>query len=128
MAGRTVASVVALLMGIGSILMSFLLSGNFAFGVIYFNGMWDPNGSMGPSWRVLLFQLTSRGWVAFLLGWIGIAWGLGYAGHRLTRARMEPGRRASIAATAARFSAWGLAGVALDLALLAGMLVYRWTR
>ena len=33
--GRQVVAGLALLMGIGSILMSFLISGNFGFGVVY---------------------------------------------------------------------------------------------
>ena len=125
---RRVVTGLALLMGIGSILMSFLILGNFAFGVVYYNWMWDRSGSMGPSWRTTLFQLTSPWWITFLLWWVGIAGCLGYSGYRLARARLEPDRRASLASTAARFSNWGLAGCVLDLVVLAGMMVYRWTR
>jgi hypothetical protein len=124
-AGRRVVSGLALLMEIGSILMGFLFLGNFAFGVIYFTWMWSPG--QGPSWRTLLFQLSGPWWITFLLCWVGMAWGLGYSGFRLARARLEPDRRASIASTAARFSSWGHVGVGLDLALIAGLLVYRWT-
>jgi hypothetical protein len=125
---RPVLSGLALLMGIGSILMSFLILGNFAFGVVYFNWMWDRNGRMGPSWRTILFQLAGPGWLTFLIAWVGLAAGLGYGGYRLVRASRVPDRRASLAASATRFSIWGLVGCGLDVALFAWMLAWRWTR
>jgi hypothetical protein len=126
--GRLVASGFALLMGIGSILMSFILVMHFAYLVLHFAYLRDPGGLQGPSWRVLLFQATGAWGMAFFTAWLGLASGLGYVGLRLARRGREPGRPASLAASAARFSAWGLAGCGLDLALLAGMLAYRWTR
>ena len=84
---------------------------------------------MGQSCRSVLFQLTQPWPMTWLIGWVVVAWCLGYAGYRLGRARLEPDRRASLAATAARFSTWGLVGCGLDLAaILAGMLAYRFYR
>jgi hypothetical protein len=66
--------------------------------------------------------------MTLLIGWVVIAWCLGYAGYRLGRARLEPDRPTSLAATAVRFSTWGLVGCGLDVAILAGMLTYRLNR
>ena len=118
----------ALLMGIGSILMGFLIAGNFGFGVVYYVWLDDRSGMMGSSWRTVVFQLTKPWPMTALIAWVTVAWMLGYAGYRLGKAGREPARRASLAATAARFSAWGLAGCGLDAAILAGLLVYRWDR
>jgi hypothetical protein len=127
-AGRGIAAGLALLMGVGSILMSFLPFSHFAFIVLYFAFINDPRAPTGNSWRTFLFGVTSPWIVTGFLGWLTVAWGLGYAGYRIARARREPGRPSSPASAAARFSALGLIGCGLDVAILAGMLAYRWTR
>ena len=127
-AGRGIAAGLALLMGVGSILMSFLPFSHFAFIVLYFAFINDPRAPTGNSWRTFLFGVTSPWIVTGFLAWLTVAWALGYAGYRIAKARREPGRSSSLASAAARFSALGLIGCGIDLAILTGMLVYRLNR
>lgn len=125
---RVVASGLALLLGIGSILMGYFPLSHFAFIVYHYVFVHDPRAPTGGSWRSLLFGVTSPWLVAGFLGWLAVSWALGYAGWRIARAQRRPGRVDSLASAAARFSALGLAGCGVNLAILAGMLAYRWTR
>ena len=126
--GGVVPSGLALPMGIASILMSYVLVAHFAYIVHHFVFYYPHNAPNGDSWRSVAFGVTSPWFLTGLLGWLTVAWCLGYAGYRIAQERRSPGRPSSLAATAARFSLWGLVGCGLDLAILLGMLAYRWTR
>jgi hypothetical protein len=125
---RGVVAGFALLMGIGSILMSFFPIAHFSFIVYHYAFIHDPRAPQGGSWVSLLFYVTKPWPLTIALGWLTVAWCLGYAGYRIAMARREPGRLASLASAAVRFSAWGLVGCGLDVAIIAGMLAYRLNR
>jgi hypothetical protein len=126
MNAKTVARrVVALLLGIASVLLGFLLLGAVALfsAIISFT---EFTRHSGQSWRGFVFVVTRPDQLGIVLAWIGLAALLGGVGLWLVRDERRAGRAVSLGASAARFCLGGLAGSALDALLIASFLAYRW--
>jgi hypothetical protein len=110
-------------LGYASVIFGYSLLCHFIYISAYYI-LDDRTRHGGPSWRVVLFDMTSPGLLACLLGWMGVAAVLGGIGYALVYPLPRNGRHTLIAA-AARITAAGLVGAALDLVFLSLMLGYR---
>lgn len=77
--------------------------------------------------QTLLYRISSSDQVAALSGYLASAAFPGLMGLVLALRRGRRAGRVSLAASAIRFSAWGLGLVGLIAALLLGLVGYRWT-
>jgi hypothetical protein len=115
---------VALLSGLGSVLLSYGILGYFGLVIVHYIVL-DYSKDMAQTGRSLAFELTQPSTLAFLLVWIGMAAAAGGLGCWLVRPGRSPASGAMTAA-AAWFAQTGLQGAAIDALLVALLLGYRW--
>jgi len=121
--GSRVRGVAAFALGYVSIILGYWVFLYFGYSFAYYR-VGDPSLLRGRTWRVFLYEWTKPAGLAYMLTWVGLAAASAGLGYWLVRRERGDGS-SRLAASAARLAKGGLAGVAIDLAVLGLMLGYR---